>query len=364
MVFLVLLLFPLLFALGFKHFSQSITWKEFGVQMAIQVIVAVSSAAIVYYQDTADDEVLNGRIHKKVTQRVSCSHSYSCPPCTKSCDKDGNNCTETCSTCYDHDYDYNWNLHGTTGMVWTVPRVSGNPQGTLMPARWNTARVGDPTSELNGYTNYIKASPDSLFRRQGLKEKYLASLPPHPEEIFDIHYINRLVLAGVSVPDVAQWNTDLMEANADLGAAKQVNMQIVLTNKPHEWFHALEEHWLGGKKNDVTLVIGLSGSKIEWAHAMDWSDKKLFNIALRDEVVALGTLNRVEIMKVFRNNVQKNFVRKPMHDFEYLEASITPTTTQWVVSILIGLLVSVGVSIWLHRVDLFEEGYRSRKRYR
>jgi hypothetical protein len=361
MVFLVLLLIPVLIGLVAWKISTKITTKEFLLQFGVQFMVAAISAVTVYYQDVADVEFLNGRLVKKEQDRVSCSHSYSCPPCTQTCDKDGKNCTETCSTCYDHDYDYNWNLYGSTGNVWTVPRI--DRQGLNEPPRWTQAQVGDPTAETHSYTNYIKASPDSLFRRQGLIEKYKLTLPVHPEEIYDIHYVNRLVLAGVSVPDAAQWNADLMEANADLGAAKQVNMQVVLTNQPQEWFYALEEFWMGGKKNDVTLVIGLRGSEIQWATVMDWSDNKIFGIQTRDNIADLKVLNRNKVMKVLRTNVSAQFIRKPMHDFEYLEASITPTTTQWVVSIIIGLIIAIGMSIWLHKEDVFgEEGGSFRRR--
>jgi len=363
MVFLVLLVIPLVLALLFKHLSQSITWKEFGLQVAIQAFVAVSSAALVYYQDTSDDEVLNGRITSKVRDEVHCRHSYSCN-CHQVCSGSGKSrsCSTHCDTCYDHRYDVDWDLHGSTGHSWSVSTI--DRQGLSEPPRWTEARVGDPTSELHSYTNYIKAAPDSLFRRQGLKEKYLASLPVHPEEVYNYHYINRLVLAGTSVSDAAQWNANLMEANAELGPVKQVNMQVVLTNQPREWFYALEEFWVGGKKNDVTLVIGLKGSEIQWANVMNWSDNKFFGVKTRDDIVALKFLDRTKVMGVFRSNVSAHFVRKPMHDFEYLAASITPTTTQWVVSIIIGLIVAIGVAIWVHKEDVFGEESGSRRRYR
>jgi hypothetical protein len=43
-----------------------------------------------------------------------------------------------------------------------------------------------------------------------------------------------------------------------------------------------------------------------------------------------------------------------MAEFEYLQASITPTTTQWVVSMIFGLMVAFGLIYALHKHDLFQ----------
>jgi hypothetical protein len=167
---------------------------------------------------------------------------------------------------------------------------------------------------------------------------------------------------GVSVQDADKWNSDLMELNADLGSKKQVNILTVVTkNQPEEYYYALEQEWIGGKKNDVVLVISVDDSnQILWTNTMAWTDNKIFQVALRDSVMATKILNREQIMGVLRTNVETNFVRKPMKDFEYLSRTIKPTKGEWIFAMILGLLLSVGLSVFLELNDVFEEETRGR----
>jgi hypothetical protein len=228
--------------------------------------------------------------------------------------------------------------------------------------------IGEPVSLEHGYTNYIKGSPDSIFRHQGLTEKYEKLLPTYPGEVYDYYRLNRLVTVGVSLADAADWNRDLSELNADLGAKKQVNVvTVVLKNQPQDYYYALEQSWIGGKKNDVVLVISVDDSlKIQWVEVMAWTDNKIFQVELRDAVVAAGTLSREPIVASIRQFVDKSYIRKPMKDFEYLEGLIKPTTGQWIFAMIFGLILSVGLGIFMLKNDVYneewEQGYGYRRR--
>jgi hypothetical protein len=351
--FLTLIAIPLILAGLSFVVSKGITWQEFLLQVGAQCVFAAMCTGYVYHQNVSDDEILNGRITSKKRERVSCEHRYDCN-CRMVSSGTGKNRTtrRVCDTCHEHSYDVSWRLYGSTGSRWTVSRV--DRQGTSEPGRWTSARIGDPTAETNSYTNYIKAAPDSLFRHQGLTEKYQGKLPQHPEDIYNIHYLNRLVLAGARVPEANEWNADLMELNADLGAAKQVNIQVVITPYPQDYFFALEEQWVGGKKNDVTAVLSVDSSgQIKWAHVMAWSTNKMFEVVLRDDIVKIGELNRSKVMAALRANVSKYYKRKPMRDFEYLQASIVPSTGEYVVCTILGVLLALGLAYWVHHEDVF-----------
>jgi hypothetical protein len=70
--------------------------------------------------------------------------------------------------------------------------------------------------------------------------------------------LDRLVTVGMSLPDAQAWNHELARINADLGRPKQVNIVVALAlNKPQDWYWALEESWVGGKKNDAVLVVSV-----------------------------------------------------------------------------------------------------------
>jgi hypothetical protein len=181
-------------------------------------------------------------------------------------------------------------------------------------------------------------------------------LPTYPQEVYDYYRMDRLLRVGaVDVQDAKGWNDDLMHLNARLGAPKQVNAIVVLArSKPREWYSALEQHWLGGKKNDAILVVSVGADmRPEWAQVMAWTTDKVFEVKLRDAIMDLPKIEREPVMAAMVENISKHFRRKPMADFEYLESSITPSTTGWVVTMLIGLIVAGGLAYFFHKEDVF-----------
>jgi len=360
MILLCMLLIPILVDLGFLIFGgRSFSIKKFLVDVGVQTIVMAGIAYGISWQNTSDTEVWNGRVTGKTREEVGCRHSYSCN-CYESCSGSGNNrsCTTICQTCYEHSYDVDWDVQ--TSLNHTIGIDTIDRQGLDQPPRWTAVAIGEPVTITHGYTNYIKGASDTLFRHQGLEEKFKDALPGYPQHVYDYYRLDRLVTVGMSVPDGAQWNKDLSELNADLGHAKQVNAVVVLVkNQPDDYFYALEQHWIGGKKNDVVLVIDTDDSgKIQWTNTMAWTDNKIFQVALRDSITEIGTIDRVKIITAFKTNIAANFIRKPMKDFEYLSSTIKPTTGQWIFAMVFGLLMSIGMGIFLFKNDVFDEELR------
>ncbi len=361
--FLIVLLVPTAIAGLAFVMLDGVTLKEFGLVVLMTLVVAGSSAGIVSCANTHDVEVWNGWVTQKERDRVSCSHSYTCNCHAVSCGKD---CTTTvCSTCYEHSNDWDWNVHTSNGETITINRI--DRQGVHEPPRFTAVVMGEPTSLTHSYKNYIKASPGSLFRHQGLKEKYASSLPAYPQGVYDYHRLDRLVLAGATVHDAKAWNNDLSRINAELGRKKQVNMIVVVArDKPRDWYYALEESWIGGKKNDVILVVSVdSDLKPQWAEVMTWTTNELFKVKLRDDVMDMPNLDRGGLLVRLSSNVETFYQRKPMKDFEYLSSSITPSSTQWVLTLLIATVIALGMT-WAFQVhDVFgEEGYGYMRRRR
>ena len=360
--FLILLGVPLVIAAGAFVFLNGITWKELACIAGVQLVVAGTSAGICSCSNTHDVEIWNGRVTSKARERVSCEHSYSCN-CHQVCSGSGKNrsCSEHCDTCYEHSYDVDWVVYDSIGDRFRISRI--DRQGLGEPPRWTSTVIGEPTSDDRSYKNYVKASPGTLFRHQGLREKYEATLPENPQNIYDYWHLNRLVTVGVSPPEGASaWNHMLSEVNADLGSAKQSNIIVVLVNnRPDDWYYALEEKWIGGKKNDVILVVSVDDAmKPQWATVMCWTTNELFKVKLRDDVMNDATFTLADAEKDLRTNVGQYFVRKPMSDFEYLSSSITPTPTEWWVTMVIGLVFGIGLTVFFQMNDVFdEEDHRS-----
>lgn len=345
MIFCVLLLIPLIVAVVSFVALDGITWKEFLAQAGVQIVVAGFSALIVSCANTYDVEVWSGTVTKKSQDWVPCSHSYQCH-CHEVCTGSGKNksCNEECDTCYEHLNDWDWDVYTSNGESLEIDRV--DRRGSDEPPRWTAVRLGEPTALTHGYTSYIKAAPDTLFRHQGLVEQYKDRLPTYPQKVYDYYRLNRLVTMGVITGEDAQWNEDLSRINGELGLQKQANMIVVLVHHmPQDWYYALEEAWLGGKKNDVILVVSVDDDmKPEWATVMAWTTSELLKVKLRDDVMALPHIRREATIPILHDDVSALYVRKPMKDFQYLEASIVPSTTEWVISILFGLLVAGGLT--------------------
>lgn len=352
--FLIVLLIPLVVSLCSFVFSDGITWKEFLVQVAVQLVIAGSSSGIVSCVNTRDTETWNGRVANKYSQHVSCSHSYPCNPYPCNCNSKGQ-CSTCWNTCYDHLYDVDWVVQTSNDETVDIDRV--DRQGIYQPPRWTAVQLGEPTSLTHSYDNYVKAAPGTLFRHQGLVEKYASSIPEYPQQVYDYYRLNHLVTVGLTLVDSRDWNVSLSELNAKVGKQKQANVIVVLVkDMPDDYFYALEEAWIGGKKNDVILVVSVDAAlKPQWAAVLCWTTNELFKVKLRDDVMADAAISREILVQQLHENVTHYFERKPMKDFEYLQSSATPTLTEWWVCLGIGFLSAVGLAILFHFKDVFDE---------
>jgi hypothetical protein len=257
-----------------------------------------------------------------------------------------------------------WNVQTSNGERVTIDRV--DRQGVDEPPRFTRVMMGEPTAIEHGYTNYIKASPGTLFRHQGLVEKFKASIPGYPE-VYDYYRMNRLILVGgPQIRNAKEWDDGLSQLNAEVGRPKQANIIVVIAKDlPQEYFYALEEAWIGAKKNDIVLVIGvdyLNQDSLElnptWVTVMAWTTQEIFKVRLRDDIMSAGPLQTNVVLDILKKDVTQLYVRKPMAEFEYLEASITPTPLQWGISLGISLLISIVLTIVCIKYDLFGDERR------
>lgn len=327
---------------------REITWKELAACACISAFVGLLVAGCGYYRDTADVEIINGQITGKERVTVRCSHSYDCN-CyyTYSHHTDSKGRTHTsrhkhCSTCYEHRNDYDWMLNTTLGNI-EIDRV--DRQGVDEPQRFTQALLYDAVAETHGYTNYVKAAPDSLFHALDL-HNFDQLIPPYPSRIYDYHRIDRVVTAGkVAVPDLKTWNNQLSLSLREVGPKKQANVVIVLAGVESMMFsNALEAKWLGGKKNDVVVVLGVPKyPTISWVKVISWTDSQIFKVELRDALMGLGTAKSDTVVTTISTQIAKNYVRKPMKDFKYLEDAIEPP--MWI--LILAFLFSTATSAFL-----------------
>lgn len=353
MVFLGFLIIPTLLAFYMLVFNHTkIKLREFIAQIVIQSIVALISAGIVGAINVSDTKISNSRISKKVKEKVSCEHSYQCN-CITTCSGAGKSrsCTTICQTCYHHPNDWNWVLYTTKKDKIKISRIDS--QGKKEPPRYTSAVIGEPASVGFTYENYIKAAPDTLFQHQGLVEKYNLLLPKYPNNIYDYHRLDRFIVIGGVVEDNKEWAKQLSEINADIGMSKNANAIIVAVNSmPRDYSKALAQHWVGGKENDVIVVI--SGiSTIEWVDVFSWSTSELLKIKIRDDILAGGTFDKNTILPIIKNHIENFYIYRQMSDFEYLKNTTTPTIWQWFFGLAFGIMISIGLSAIFYYNDPF-----------
>lgn len=347
MIFLAsVVVIPVLIAIGFYVFQgREITTREFLCHVLINFVVAAGCSYATYHSAISDVEILNGRVRNKASVRVSCSHSYPCRCRTVSSGFGKNRTTRTkCDTCYEHSYDVNWEVYSTVGTI-RIDRV--NRQGTEMPPRWDAVFIGEPVSLPHSYDNYIKGASDSLFVDHGNVDLNL--VPTYPGDIYDYYRVKRVVESGGASLENnrrQQWENLLNELNADLGHKKHCNIIVVLArNTTPDFSKSLSYKWLGGKKNDIIVVLGVEpGEKyphISWVDVVAWSKNSKLRIQLRDALIELHEANPKAVLDTVRENVVNYYQRKPMSDFEYLRSSIKPTRGMWLGSLVLSIFISL-----------------------
>lgn len=329
-------------------FPHKITWTEWFVSAAVCCVFAVAGYFVVTSHMMRDVEILNGQVTGKDRIHDSYRESYSCNCRT---DRDGN---RTCDTCYRTIYTVEWicKTNIRTVRVDYAESESKSVYKKPDPKRYEVVQVGEPVALENSYTNYIKAAPSSLFNK-AVDETYTKHVPNYPK-VYDLYRVNRILNVGEVAIDSKTWNDRLSEVLKTVGPQKQANIIIVLVQgHGQEFASALEAAWLGGKKNDVIVVIGVSDQQIVWSSVISWTDNELFKVQLRDEVYAQKTLD-ISIIDIIAKHTLQSFVRKPMEDFEYLKDNIEMGPWTFAILFFFAIVISIGLSYFFYRKDPFD----------
>jgi len=163
---------------------------------------------------------------------------------------------------------------------------------------------------------------------------------------------------GVKLDNPDEWNKLMAEKLMIIGPSKQANVLLILVDTPDQSYrHALEKAWIGGKKNDIIVLVGVVEKNIAWADVITLggnSGNELMSVLMRDELVDLGSIeDHVKVIETVGGIVLSHFDRKPMADYEYLADEIEPPTWVIILAIILAFLGSAGLTWLFHTKDLF-----------
>jgi hypothetical protein len=363
MILLGLLFIPLVIGIVAMALGKGeLTIKEFLVQEAVVLVLIAGgyagSVVLTRMSLTDDTEIWNGRVAQKNKGTEHCCHSYPCNPHPCMCDKKGV-CSTCWDTCYRHSRDYWWGAKSTNGEG--IYRNGCNAPGTSTPARWAQIKVGEPTAVEHSFDNYIKANPDSIMNRDKGLAKFNKLIPPYPR-VFDYYRANTFLFAGVKVPGEVskRLNLSLREINASLGQRKQLNIIVLVANTDNiEYAEAVRAMWIGGKKNDIVAIIGTKNfPEMSFVETMSWSKSEEMKLAIRDRIMNLKTFDGDKILQIVQQEANKKFVRMKMEDYEYLMSNVEPKWWVLLIIFIVGLGVSIGLTIYFIKNDPFGHGFR------
>lgn len=356
--FLILMIAPVLIALlTLFLFMKRVLWWEVALQVAVVGLVLGIGLTIAYEAPTSDIEVWNGQVTAKQRNEVSCRHSYQCNCVCVSRNKNGSCTQEVCQTCHEHYYDVDWDIYASTQESVSIDTT--DRQGLIEPKRWDDAFIGEPWESQHSYTNYIKANPDSvLLGTKGDMNKWGKLVPKYPAGIYNVYYNDPVINTGVPGIDVKTWNWMIRDVNRTLGPKKQVHIIVILVpTNDRNYVYALKDAWIGGKKNDVDIIIGSqNGTKIDFADVMSWSTNHALQVELRDDIEGIGNLQRRDdLVKAMSARIDADFVRMRMKSMQWIMRSYQPSGTTILWLFILGVSLSLGISIWEIYRDLGED---------
>lgn len=326
-------------------YKHTITWKEFVAQVVGCAVMIGICFGIARFSALRDVEHWNGRVSDKDNGTEGCCHSYECN-CQTCTDAKGNSYDCNCQTCYEHFEDYWWQLDFSTG-----DRIHDGCNGwDITPGWWDKAYVGEPASLPHGYTNYLKADPESIIVHS-YDERMVSEVPPFPQ-VRGKYHVNKVIEHhGAHAPRF--WEPKLMDLNADLGNKKQVDVTILLTGvRNPDFAYAVEAAWLYGPKNSLNIVMGTDGTTILWARVVTISEVEELKIELRDGLTG-RELRDPQMIDFIGEQVAKKFKRTPMEKYSYLASAAAPSGGVMIFLYILAFLMSGGISYWMHREDVF-----------
>jgi len=356
---------------------KTFTWFELPIQIGVCIVGIFFSYSTFFYTTTniSDEEIWNGYVVmseylEEWTEEITW---YECVE-----EDDKGNCTREEKRTREEYHPPEWYIHTSNNEKLSIAntvyrnyvRYFGNQSKEIL-FHADQISIGDGnryyttfkgkikpiwTAKKHDFVNLLKGS-NSIILRKGQTQNFLNFLLPYPE-VHGGKYgnieVDRILSAGVIVPADWSYSVDakLDENLAFIGKQKQVNVLVYLVSTQDQSFlHALEEHWVYGKKNDVVVIIGTNSfPKVSWVSIMAWTDIEEFKIELRNKILDMSDISDSKafvnsiISQITKKPENGGFLRKPMADYNYVISSIKLPIWASIFNILLIALLNYAVS--------------------
>jgi len=282
-------------------------------------------------EQVSDSYILNGKVTNKYKDTVGCEHSY------QVCTTSGK--TTICTTHYEHFEDYDWVVETSVGSL-IIDRE--DRQGETTPQRFIKVIVGEPASMEFHFNNYLLADKESLF----LQNSETPSNIQQPR-VYD-YYRTKHIVGSVSLPNVEKQLDLLLQG-------KRFNVKVVaLNNRPVEDFYSVMSAWIGGKINDVILVVSLDENGVVlWSKVNTYAKGYKNQMLLKDlEYLTEGKVFNEDLVTKQISLITKQFLILDEQEFEEKLELVEIPMWLLILVVLINIGLSVGIHIKMTKEDL------------
>lgn len=354
-------------------FKKRFQWWEYLLIFVIPIFNILIAKQISISSQTTDTEILNYHFTKaKYTEFYQTWVEKTCERCVKS---DSTGCvqyeTYDCSECEDHPP--HWEAIDNIGKKHSISKQKYNE----IVKTWNNESKIDLNRNINYHNGFFekcgqdgdayvsKMLNDSLqyiipFIRKGTYENRIQC----SKNVFnfeDIDSSDKRIYGLYDYPIENEFSYNpllgikneqasklLSKWNGKLGVYKRSHMLIcVYKNKSMTSATKQQSYWKGGNKNEVVLCIGIDNqNKINWTYVFSWTDNQLLKIELRDEIMAMDTLDLNKIINHFGKKVNhtKGYIKKSFKEFSYI--NVEPTTRTMIVTFGITIMLTVVICLF------------------
>lgn len=356
------------------------TPKEFAIQFSITFVVlflmyliAFGTSANLFHKVYYNTSVNKITYFEEWDEEVT----YTEEQCSGSGDK--RTCRTVTKTRIDHHPEY-WeladNLGGTLNVDESDYLKARAKYGAKFEDIYHASQVsyGDGDSYVAYFTdivphvqehqeiNYVKAVKYNIIKAETFPKKIelykkqgqLIDYPSLMTGDFGSYNIDRVLNGQGAWVNDSNMTHELEQYASLVGSSKQVNPMIyIVKDQSPEFVEVLKAHWVNGAKNDAILILNINNeNNVTWSDTIAWTKSPAFKVQNQSIYKGLN-INDPKIVKLFENQINVNYKRTSMKEFEYLKHNIDLSFTAEMVILIFNLLLSGAAFVYFSIQDPF-----------